>query len=305
MKIPFSSSKKSGEPLSARLMMITSVAVWGTVGLFVKSIPLSSGEIALWRAVLAVLLLSVIMLFTKRKIEFKKIKKEIFLLLISGIAIGINWVLLFESYNYTTVSIATLSYYFAPVIVMIACPLLFRERLTAKQVICFIGSTAGLVLITGLGDPSSNGSHIKGILLALGAALLYASDILINKYIKNVDEITRTFLQFVSSLTVLVPYVLLDGDIKVLTLDAGGWICLLTIGFIHTGVVYCTYFSSLVRLSGQKAAILSYIDPLVAVVVSVIILKEPLSLVQTIGGAMILAFTMFNEIKPKRKGNNL
>ena len=286
-------------------MMITSVAVWGTVGLFVKSIPLSSGEIALWRAVLAVLLLSVIMLFTKRKIEFKKIKKEIFLLLISGIAIGINWVLLFESYNYTTVSIATLSYYFAPVIVMIACPLLFRERLTAKQVICFIGSTAGLVLITGLGDPSSNGSHIKGILLALGAALLYASDILINKYIKNVDEITRTFLQFVSSLTVLVPYVLLDGDIKVLTLDAGGWICLLTIGFIHTGVVYCTYFSSLVRLSGQKAAILSYIDPLVAVVVSVIILKEPLSLVQTIGGAMILAFTMFNEIKPKRKGNNL
>lgn len=285
--------------------MIASVAVWGTVGLFVKSIPLSSGEIALWRAVLAVLLLSVIMLFTKRKIEFKKIKKEIFLLLISGIAIGINWVLLFESYNYTTVSIATLSYYFAPVIVMIACPLLFRERLTAKQVICFIGSTAGLVLITGLGDPSSNGSHIKGILLALGAALLYASDILINKYIKNVDEITRTFLQFVSSLTVLVPYVLLDGDIKVLTLDAGGWICLLTIGFIHTGVVYCTYFSSLVRLSGQKAAILSYIDPLVAVLVSVIILKEPLSLVQAIGGAMILAFTLFNEIKFKSKGDTL
>lgn len=285
--------------------MIASVAVWGTVGLFVKSIPLSSGEIALWRAVLAVLLLSVIMLFTKRKIEFKKIKKEIFLLLISGIAIGINWVLLFESYNYTTVSIATLSYYFAPVIVMIACPLLFRERLTAKQVICFIGSTAGLVLITGLGDPSSNSSHIKGILLALGAALLYASDILINKYIKNVDEITRTFLQFVSSLTVLIPYVLLDGDIKVLTLDAGGWICLLTIGFIHTGVVYCTYFSSLVRLSGQKAAILSYIDPLVAVVVSVIILKEPLSLVQAIGGAMILAFTLFNEIKFKSKGDTL
>lgn len=305
LKIPFLNSDKKREPLSARLMMIVSVAVWGTVGLFVKAIPLSSGEIALWRAVLAVLLLSVIMLVTGRKIEFGKIKKEIFLLLISGIAIGINWVLLFESYNYTTVSIATLSYYFAPVIVMIACPLLFRERLTAKQIVCFIGSTVGLVLITGLGDPSADGSHIKGILLALGAALLYASDILINKHIKNVDEISRTFLQFVASLTVLIPYVLLGGEINVLSLNASGWICLLTVGFIHTGVVYCMYFSSLVRLSGQKAAILSYIDPLVAVLISVIILKEPLSLTQAIGGAMILAFTMFNEIKLKRKGDKL
>ena len=281
--------------------MLGAVTVWGTIGLFVKNIALSSGEIALWRALLAVLLLSVTMLVTKRRIEFQKIKKEIALLLISGIAIGINWVLLFEAYNYTTVSIATLSYYFAPVIVMIACPLIFRERLTAKQIICFIGSTAGLVLMTGIGNPSSDGSHIKGIMLALGAAALYASDILINKHIKNVDEITRTFLQFVASLTVLVPYVLLGGDVRIADLNTSGWIYLLIVGFVHTGVVYCMYFSSLVKLSGQKTAILSYVDPLVAVLISVIVLKEPMTAVQAVGGTMILAFTMFNEIKFRKK----
>ena len=304
MKLQRLRSPKTGEPISARLMMISAVTVWGTIGLFVKNISLSSGEIALWRALLAVLLLSVIMIVTKRKIEFKKIKKEIFLLLISGIAIGINWVLLFEAYNYTTVSIATLSYYFAPVIVMIACPLIFRERLTAKQILCFIGSTAGLMLMTGIGNPSADGSHIKGILLALGAAALYASDILINKHIKNVDEITRTFLQFVASLTVLVPYVLIRGDIKIATLNMNGWICLIILGFVHTGIVYCMYFSSLVKLSGQKAAILSYVDPLVAVLVSVIILNEPLSLIQAVGGAMILAFTMLNEINFRKRTDN-
>lgn len=281
-------------------MMIGAVTVWGTIGLFVKNIALSSGEIALWRALLAVLLLSVIMLVTKRKIEFQKIKKEIVLLLISGIAIGINWVLLFEAYNYTTVSIATLSYYFAPVIVMIACPLIFRERLTAKQIVCFIGSTAGLVLMTGIGNPSSDGSHLTGILLALGAATLYASDILINKHIKNVDEITRTFLQFVASLTVLIPYVLLSGDVRIGSLGTGGWICLLTVGFVHTGIVYCMYFASLSKMSGQKTAILSYLDPLVAVLISVTILKEPLSITQALGGACVLAFTVFNEIKFKK-----
>lgn len=283
-------------------MMIASVAAWGTIGLFVKNIPLSSGEIAMWRAVLAVFLLSVFLLITKRKIEFGKIKKEIILLAVSGIAIGINWILLFESYNYTTVSIATLSYYFAPVIVTVASPLLFGERLSKKQIVCFLCSTAGLVLMTGIGDASSNASHIKGILLALGAAVLYASDILINKHIKNVDEISRTFLQFVASLTVLVPYVLIRGDIGVHTLKPGGLICLLVVGFIHTGVVYCMYFSSLIRIPGQKAAILSYIDPLVAVVISVVVLQEPLTLTQAVGGAMILIFTMFNEINIKNKG---
>ena len=303
MKKLFDKDNKSGyDSFGARAMMIASVAAWGTIGLFVKNIPLSSGEIAMWRAVLAVFLLSVFLLITKRKIEFGKIKKEIILLAVSGIAIGINWILLFESYNYTTVSIATLSYYFAPVIVTVASPLLFGERLSKKQIVCFLCSTAGLVLMTGIGDASSNASHIKGILLALGAAVLYASDILINKHIKNVDEISRTFLQFVASLTVLVPYVLIRGDIGVHTLKPGGLICLLVVGFIHTGVVYCMYFSSLIRIPGQKAAILSYIDPLVAVVISVVVLQEPLTLTQAVGGAMILIFTMFNEINIKNKG---
>lgn len=286
--------------IGARLMMISSVAIWGTIGLFVKSIPLSSGEIAMWRAVLAVILLAAIMLFTRRRIEIGKLKKEMLLMLIAGIAIGINWVLLFEAYNYTTVSIATLSYYFAPVIVMVACPIIFKEKLTAKQIICFIGSTAGLVLITGLGDPSSNASHLKGILLALGAALLYATDTLINKSVKGVDEITRTFIEFAASLAILVPYVLFSGDVRVHTLDAKGFACLIILGFVHTGIVYCLFFASLTRLSGQRAAILSYIDPLVAVMISVLVLREPMSLIQTVGGIMILAFTLFNEIKIKK-----
>ena len=286
--------------IGARLMMIFSVAVWGTIGLFVKSIPLSSGEIAMWRAVLAVALLGAIMFFTRRKIDFKGLKKEILLMLVAGMAIGINWVLLFEAYNYTTVSIATLSYYFAPVIVMVACPIIFKERLTAKQILCFIGSTAGLVLITGLGDPSANASHVRGILLALGAALLYATDTLINKSVKGVDEITRTFIEFAASLAILVPYVLLSGDIRVHTLDGRGLACLIALGFVHTGIVYCLFFASLTRLSGQRAAILSYIDPLVAVMISVLVLREPMSLWQTVGGIMILAFTLFNEIKIKK-----
>ena len=286
--------------VSPRWMLIASMSIFGTLGIFVRNIPVSSGELALYRAVLAVLLISVFLLITKQKIPFANMKKELPLLLASGVAIGINWILLFEAYKYTTVSVATLSYYFAPVIVTLVCPILFKEKLTKKQFICFFMSTVGLVLITGLGE-IGGGKDFIGILFGLGAAAFYATVILLNKFIRNVEGIHRTLLQFIAAVVTLVPYVLLTGGVTLGGLNGFGWANLLIVGLIHTGVTYCMYFSSLKELPGQKAAILSYIDPLVAVLISVTILGESMTLWQVIGGMLILGCTLWNEISPKAK----
>ena len=283
---------------SPRLMLIVSMSIFGTLGLFVRNISVSSGELALYRAVLAALLIALFLGVTKQKIPFANIKREVPLLLASGVAMGINWILLFEAYKYTTVSVATLSYYFAPVIVTVVCPILFREKLTGKQILCFIMSTLGLVMITGIGD-IGGGTDFIGILFGLGAAVFYATVILLNKFIKNVEGIHRTFLQFLSAIVILIPYVIMTSGITLGKLDGIGWVNLLVVGLIHTGVTYCMYFSSLKELPGQKAAILSYIDPLVAVLISVTILGENMTLWQVIGGILILGFTLWNEISPK------
>lgn len=284
---------------SARLMLIISMTIFGTIGVFVRNIPLSSGEIALYRAVLATILIGIYFIISKNSIPFESIKKEIPLLLLSGVAMAFNWIFLFQAYKYTTVSVATLSYYFAPVIVTVVCPILFREKMTAKQWICFIMSTLGIVLITGIGDLGGNNNHLVGILFGLGAAVLYATVILTNKFIKNVEGIHRTFLQFIAAIIVLIPYVIFTSGINLTVLEGKSWACLLIVGLIHTGITYCLYFSSLKELPGQKAAILSYIDPLVAVLISVLLLNETMTLWQTIGGILILGFTLWNEITPK------
>lgn len=280
-------------------MLIISMAIFGTIGPFVRNISLNSGEIALYRAVLAAILIGGYLLISKQKLDLKNIKKEVLLLFFSGAAMGLNWILLFEAFNYTTVSVATLSYYFAPVIVILVCPVLFKEKMTAKQWICFIMSTLGIIFITGIGDLGQNTSHMKGILFGLSAAVFYATVILLNKFIKNVQGLHRTFLQFLAAIIVLVPYVLCTGGIHLSVLNGFGWTNLLIVGFIHTGITYCLYFSSLKELPGQKAAILSYIDPLVAVLVSVLILGESMTLMQVIGGILILGFTLWNEISPQ------
>lgn len=286
---------------NARLMLILSMAIFGTIGLFRRNIDISSGELAFYRAVLATVFIGLFLLVTKSRIPFAKIKKQIPLLIISGTAMAFNWILLFEAYNYTTVSAATLSYYFAPVLVTLLCPVLFKEKMTIKQWICFAMSTMGIVLITGIGTFPAGSNHFKGILFGLGAACLYATVILLNKFIKGVDGIYRTFMQFVAASVSLLPYVLLTDGINIGKLDGKGLLLLLIVGLVHTGITYCMYFSSLKELPGQKAAILSYIDPLVAVICSVVILHEEMTVSQIVGGALILGFTLWNEITPKKE----
>ena len=292
-KISTQSSAKTSA--NAKIMLSVSMAVFGTIGFFSRNIAVSSGELALYRAILASVLILVYLTATKQKIPFTKMKKELPLLLISGMAMGINWIRLFQAYRYTTISVATLSYYFAPVIVTVVCPFLFHEKLTAKQILCFVMSTIGLVMIIGIGSLGQSGTDLLGIFYGLGAAAFYAAVILLNKFIRQVKDIHRTLLQFLAAVLILIPYVACTGGSTLGVLDIKGWICLLIVGLFHTGITYCMYFSALKDLSGQETAILSYIDPLVAVLVSVFILGEAMTVSQALGGLLILGFTLWNE----------
>lgn len=282
---------------NAQVQMIASMIIFGTIGIFVKSISLSSGEIALFRAFIASVAIICFLLVTKRQIHIKASKREALLLLLSGIAMAFNWILLFQAYHYTSVSIATLSYYFSPVIVTIMSSILFHEKLTKKQSICFIMASIGLIFVMNISSFQSGGSDWIGILLGLGAAILYAVVVLINKRITDVTGIERTLCQLLAAVVVLLPYVLTTTGLQIAKVDGVGLIYLLILGFLHTGIAYCLYFSSVKNLAGQRVAILSYIDPFVAVIVSVTVLSETIRISQIIGGAMILGFTLWNEIK--------
>ena len=262
--------------MNPKLELIISTATFGTLSLFVRHIPLTSAELALFRAVIALGFLALLKGIKSEPLRLRESGSELPLLFLSGGAMGFNWIFLFEAYKYTTVSVATLSYYFAPIIVMVACPLLFGERMTKKQVLCFAGATAGLVLVI-------NPDGLSAV-------------ILLNKRITRVSGLDRTLLQFASAAAVLLPYILLTTGIHLEGMNPTGWLCLLAVGLVHSGLAYVLYFSALAALPGQEAAILSYVDPLVAVLISLVVLKEPVSPAQLVGGGMILAFTLANEL---------
>ena len=289
--------------MASTQMYVFAMVIFGTLAPFVRNIGVSAGELALYRAVMGAGLIGIYLLAKGKNPFSGGLKREILLLLLSGGAMGINWILLFQAYRYTSVSTATLCYYFAPVIVTALSPVLFRERLTRKQLFCFAMATLGLVLITGL-EPSAGSANLTGILFGLGAAVFYAAVILLNKYIRSTAGIQRTFLQFLAAIVTLIPYVAATGGVTLSRLDSTGWMCLLVVGILHTGITYCLYFYSLKEIPGQRTAILSYIDPLVAVLISVTVLREPMTWQQALGGGLILGFTLWNALPEREKATS-
>ena len=278
---------------TAKLLLVLSMVIFGSIAPFVKNIGVSSSEIALYRSVIALILIGAFLLLKGQKFNFKNIKKDVLLLFLSGAAMGFNWIFLFEAYNYTSVSVATLSYYFSPIILVALSCMFLGEKLNLKTLLCFIFALVGMVLIIGPNDLIAGSSSITGVLLGLIAAVLYAVVVFLNIFIKNVSGIERTFLQFLSAVVVLLPYVLLTDGINLLSLNTKGLTCLLIVGIVHSGICYCLYFSSIKKLKGSEVAVLSYIDPLFAVLISFIFLKEPFTLTQATGGLMILLASFF------------
>jgi len=271
------------------------MTVFGTMSLVVKRIPLASSEIALERAVIGAAVLLIAQLAGKRLVSLRGLGKELPLLLLTGGVMGVNWILLFEAYRYTSVSMATLAYYFAPVLITVGCAVWFGEKLSARQILCFVCATAGLVLMLDPRHFSADAGSARGILLALGSAVCYAAVVLMNKRIRTVTGMDRTLIQLAAAAAVLLPYVLLTGGIRAFSMNGAGWVSLLILGAFYTGLCYVVYFSTLVALPGQTVALLGYADPLTAVLCSLLILGEGISAVQAVGGAMVIGFTLLNE----------
>ena len=286
----------------AYIKLISSMLIFGSIGLFVRYIQLPSGIISFVRAFIGVAFLLIIILIKGSGISITAIRENLLCLVLSGTAIGFNWILLFESYRYTTVAVSTLCYYMAPVIVTLLAPFILREKLSGKRAICAGIALVGMILISGIFTTSvPSVSTIKGILLGLAAAVLYATVILLNKQLRDISAFDRTVVQLLISAVVLLPYNLVTTDIGSLNVFPNTLLLLAVVGVIHTGLAYFLYFGSMEDLSSQSIAVASYIDPVVAVIASVSLLREPFDIYAMLGAVAILGAAVVSELPQKGK----
>lgn len=289
----------------SKLMLILAMSIWGTLGIFRRYIPMSSGMIAFTRGVIGTVFLLLVILISRKKIDFKAIRSNLILLVLSGALMAVNWILLFEAYKFTSVATATVCYYMEPVFVLIISPLLLKERLSPKKILCIIASLAGMVLVSGvLNMAEFRIGEIKGVLLGLGAAVLYASVVIINKKLKNIGAYDKTIVQLAVSAITVLPYMLLAENMTAVEFEPVNIVMLILVGVLHTGVAYALYFGSMDGIKAQTIAFFSYIDPVVAIILSALILKEKIGIAEICGAVLVLGSTLISELPVFEKRNN-
>lgn len=285
--------------LNPRVQIALSMIIFGTIGLFVRWIPLSSALLALVRGVVGAAFLLVVLAVGRKKPNGTAIGHKLPWLVLSGISLGINWVLLFEAYRYTTVSTATLCYYMAPIFVILVSPLLLRQRLTGKKALCVVVALVGMILVSGVlqtGIPAAD--ELRGILMGLGAAVFYAAVVLLNQKLDGVGAYDKTIVQLGVSAVVMAVYLLCTGGfagISGVTAPVVG--LLLVVGVLHTGIAYALYFGAIRQVPAQTVALMSYIDPVVAILLSALVLREHMGIPELAGAVLVLGATLISEGK--------
>lgn len=279
-----------------RSLLILAMVIFGTVGIFRRYISLSSSVVALVRGIIGTLFLLAYLKFRGQQIDQASVRKHFPVLLISGAAIGFNWILLFEAYLYTSVATATLCYYLAPILVILGAAVFLRESLSLKKIICTAAALVGMVFVSGVTE--SGGvklAEMKGILFGLGAALLYASVILMNKKMTDIPALDKTVFQLGFAALALLPYVLMTEQPSQMQLEPIALVLLIVMGIVHTGIAYLLYFGSMGGLKANTIALLSYIDPVLAIILSAVIFREPMTIGSTIGAVLILGAAFISE----------
>jgi RarD protein len=282
--------------MKSKIQFLLSMIIFGTIGVFVRYIDLASSEIALLRGLIGSLFLMTVMFMMKKKISWGLVKVNALVLLLSSIALGGNWIFLFQAYKHTTISNAALSYYFAPVFVLILSPLVLKEKLSTNKIICIGVAMLGMLLIVSNGGLSTSGlDDLIGIGYGLMAAVFYASLMLFNKFIKNMDGLETTLIQLGTATLLLVPYVFFTEGFGILEVSSSSIPFILILGMVHTGIGFLLFFSGMQKLKGQSIAALSYIDPITSLLISAVILQEHMTFVQMFGGALLLGSTFVSE----------
>ena len=277
-------------------MYILSMLIFGTNGILVHHISLASSQIILMRTLIGGLLLTLIVLL-RGGFDRAGIRADLLPLLLGGSVLGLNWVALFEAYRQLNVSLATLIYYVGPILVLLFSPVLFREKLNSRKITSVVLVAVGLVCISG--SIALRGMSMRGLLTAVVSALFYAAVIIFNKRITHTGGMQTAALELDIAFVIVLIYMMLTVGPPHPAVSDIPWIAV--IGLVNTGLAYLLYFSGLQKLPAQSAALISYVDPVSALVFSALFLHETMTPVQILGAVLIIGGAVFGELKSRNQ----
>ncbi len=277
-----------------RIKYIVAVVLYGTIGLFLRYVSIPSEMVAMCRGIIGSIFIIIYLKVRKQKMDFSAIRRNLKWLIIAGICLGLNWIFLFAAYMQTTVAIASLCNYMAPIIVILIAPLVLREQLDKRKIPCVIAAFIGIILVSGVWNGAVG--SMTGVFMGLAAAACFVVIVICNRKIRSIPAFDKSVIQLAISALTILPYVIINNQGAAIVVDRRSILIILVLGLIHTGVAYCLYFSGMGSLPVQTVAILGYLEPVVSVLCSAFFLQEAMGIAGWIGAVLIIGAAVVSEI---------
>ena len=278
-----------------KLKYILAVIIYGTIGYILHFISLPSEIVVLGRGTIGSIFIYLYLRVQGKNLTLPAIYHNLKYLVLSGIALGLNWVFLFASYRVSTVALGSLCNYMAPIILILISPIVFNEKITFRKMLCVICAFIGIVLVSGIFE-SDVVVNVEGIILGLLAALCFVCIIIFNRRLENISVYDKVIVQLAVSAITVLPYAIFNNINTHLVFDTQSVLLILLLGVVHTGVAYCLYFGSINYIPVQSVAILGYIEPVCGILTSALLLNEPISPLGIVGAVLIIVSACLSEI---------
>ena len=281
-------------PAAERAKYVFAVILYGTIGLFLRYVSIPSEIVAMCRGLIGGSFILVYLKARGQRLDREAIRRNLKWLVIAGVSLGLNWIFLFAAYMHTTVAIASLCNYMAPIIVILIAPLVLRERLDRRKMPAVAAAFVGIILVSGVWKGAAG--SVSGVLMGLAAALCFVVIVICNRKFRDIPSLDRSVLQLLISAVTIFPYALVRSWGNPPPVDARTVLIVLMLGLLHTGVAYCFYFKGIGSLPVQTVAVLGYLEPVVSVLCSALFLREPLGAAGWIGAVLIIGAAVACEL---------
>lgn len=276
-----------------RIKYIAAVVLYGTIGMLLRYVALPSEIVAMCRGVIGSVFILLYIKARHQQMDWRAIRRNGKWLIIAGISLGLNWVFLFAAYMQTSVAIASLCNYMAPIIVILIAPIVLKERLDKRKVPCVIAAFVGIVLVSGVWNGTAGSA--SGVFMGLLAAVSFVVIVICNRKLSDIPALDKSVIQLALSAITILPYVLIKNREAALAADMRSVLIIIILGLVHTGAAYCMYFSGMGSLPVQTVAVLGYLEPAVSVLCSALFLHEPMGAAGWIGAIMIIGAAVVSE----------
>ena len=281
---------KSNTDTKSLLMIHIAVLFFGMAGVIGRGLTIPSFAVTFGRVFFSSITLFIVIKCTNTPIKLQS-RGDFWAYIAAGIIMALHWTTFMQSVQVASVAVGTITFSTFPLFVTFIEPVLFKEKLKVKSIICALLMLLGVSILV---PPDGGGATVSGIVAGMVSALTYAILSLLNRRFSSryAGSVVCFYEQSIATLA-LIPFMLAAPP----AVTGKDILLLVVLGVFCTALAHSLFVSSFKKVRVQTAGIISGgMESVYGILLAFLLLGEPPTAREIIGGCVVIAVTVYTTL---------